>query len=288
MIYCGEDLELGGYRLRRHIFRPESGTPIRGSAFHFHGQGDFAGRYGKFLQPFWEKGIVCVATDLPGHGHSHGIRGHVPGFEIVDRVAESNRTRCRELVKDDDAPSGILGHSAGGLMTLREILLNPDLYDFSWISSPLVRPDANQHPALVRLAGLIARIFPRFTISTGVNHAKCSRQPDHLHKSGDSKHIHSRVSASWGHSMIKGAGWMRKTIRNAPPRMPILITQGLLDPVCPPEHLHALLEGASLPRLTLREFPEALHEPFSDDTRGELFQEISEWIEKESILQDTP
>ena len=286
MIYCKEDLKLSGCRLRRHIFRPEAGTPIRGSAFHFHGQGDFSERYGKFLQPFWQKGIVCVATDFPGHGQSHGTRGHVPGFEIVDQIAASNRKRCRELVQDDEAPSGILGHSAGGLMTLREILLNPDLYDFSWISSPLVRPDANQNPALIPLARLLARIFPRFTISTGVNHAKCSRQPDHSRKSGDSQHIHSRVSVSWGYSMIRSAEWMRSTIRSAPPRIPILITQGLLDPVCPPEHLHALLESASLPRLTLREFPEALHEPFSDNTREELFQEISNWIEKESIVRD--
>ena len=62
-----ETLELDGFCLQRYVFQPDAGVPVRGTAFHFHGQGDFSKRYGEILRPFLQKGIACVATDLPGH-----------------------------------------------------------------------------------------------------------------------------------------------------------------------------------------------------------------------------
>ena len=279
-----ESLELDGFCLQRYVFQPDAGIPLRGAAFHFHGQGDFSQRYGGILKPFLQKGIACVATDLPGHGHSGGVRGRVPGFEIVDRIAASNRDRCRQLVGEHEGPLGILGHSAGGLMAFREILQNPDLYAFSWISSPLVRPTAAQHPFLVRLAWLGARLLPGLTVSTGVTPGKCHRQPGPRQMTECSSLIHSRVSIGWGYAMIRAARSIREDLKKFPPRFPVLITQGLRDPVCPPEYLRDLIQQVSLPFLTLREFPEALHEPFSDDTREELFHQVSSWLENESIV----
>ena len=279
-----ESIELDGFRLQRYVFQPDAGVPVRGAAFHFHGQGDFSQRYGKILRPFIQRGIACVATDLPGHGHSGGVRGCVPGFEIVDRIADSNRDRCRELVGEQGGPLGILGHSAGGLLAIREILQNPDLYAFSWISSPLVRPDATRHPFLIHFARLCARLLPGITVSTGVTPEKCSREVDPWRENENPCLIHSRISIRWGHAMIEAARWIRDDLKSSPPLFPLLITQGLRDPVCPPEYLHGLLQQISLPFLTLREFPEALHEPFSDDTREELFCQISTWLENESIV----
>jgi len=169
-------------------------------------------------------------------------------------------------------------------MALREMLQNPDLYAFSWISSPLLRPEANQNPLLARFARLGARLLPGLTMATGVTQDKCSRQPDPWREHEESGLIHARVSIGWGYAMFTAARRIREELKNAPPKLPLLITQGLCDPVCPPEYLHALLEEASLPRLTLHEFPEALHEPFADETREELFHEITNWLAKESIL----
>ena len=118
MILSEENIEISGYNLRRHVFHPAKETPIRGSAFLLHGQGDYAGRYGEFLQPFLQKGIICVATDFPGHGYSDGKRGHIPGIEIVDQISASNRHRCRELTGAEDPRLGIIGHSAGGALVV--------------------------------------------------------------------------------------------------------------------------------------------------------------------------
>lgn len=280
MIPSEEEIEISGYILRRYVFRPAAETPIRGSVFLLHGQGDFAGRYGTFLQPFLREGIVCVATDFPGHGHSEGKRGHIPGIHIVDQIAASNLARCRDLAGSANANIGIIGHSAGGLLALREILKRPSLYRFSWISSPLLRPEAGHNPILICLAGLMAYCWPGFTVSTGVTHDKCSKLPRPDLEERDMNRTHSRISSRWGHTLIQIARELRRTFRTSPPRLPLLVTQGLKDPVCPPVHLHNLLEGLDIPTLTLREFPNALHEPYADDTRDEVLSAIGRWLEQ--------
>ena len=279
-----EQIELNGYSLRRYIFCPSAPEPIRGAAVLFHGQGDFSERYGEVLQPFISKGIACVATDLPGHGRSEGARGHVPGLEIVDRIAEVSHQRCQELCNDNPAPPGILGHSAGGLLALRELLRRPGSWSYSWVSSPLLHPAANQHPLLVRLTPLASRLLPRFTVATGVTQDRCTSQPECLRKEGGPDLFHSRVSTLWGHVLIRAARWVGEHFRNSPPRVPLLITQGLRDRICSALHLRALLTEVSPARLTLREFPEALHEPFFDECREDVSSEITNWLERESII----
>jgi len=280
MKFLEEELELDGHALRRFIFSPDKSQPIRGVAMHFHGQGDFAERYRNFLAPFIDQGIACVATDLPGHGRSAGVRGRVPGFELVDLITDSNRQRCRELCREEDGPLGILGHSAGALMALRELLRRPDRYSFSWISSPLLHPDANQPRFLVRLAPLAARLIPGYTISTGVTLDQCTDAPDPTRDEfhNDPQLFHSQVSIGWGQAMIQAANWVRESLISSPPVIPILITQGLRDPVCPSRFLRELLERTHIPQLRLREFPEALHEPFADAGREEVFAQITAWL----------
>jgi alpha-beta hydrolase superfamily lysophospholipase len=280
-----EDLDLDGHALRRFIFCPDDSRGIRAVAMHFHGQGDFAERYGEILEPFTRHGIACVATDLPGHGRSEGARGRVPGFEIVDRIAESNRKRCRELCGEDQGPLGILGHSAGGLMALRELLLRPEPYSFSWISSPLLRPETNQHPLLLRFAPLAARLVPGLTVGTGVTPDQCTQEPDQFRvdHEEDPDLFHARVSFGWGYALIEAARRVRAALCSSPPTIPLLITQGLADPVCPPQYLHEVLDHATIPQLRLREFADALHEPFADAQSDEVLAVITAWLEEEGL-----
>jgi alpha-beta hydrolase superfamily lysophospholipase len=58
------------------------------------------------------------------------------------------------------------------------------------------------------------------------------------------------------------------------------LTQGLRDSVCSPQHLRNLLKGLEIPTLTLREFPEALHEPFADATGPEVCLAMAQWLEQ--------
>ncbi len=39
-----------------------------------------------------QSGHTVTAIDLPGHGHSPGRRGHIPGFDTVGRILTHART----------------------------------------------------------------------------------------------------------------------------------------------------------------------------------------------------
>lgn len=275
-----EDLRVEGLRLHRYVFTPGDGEQVRASAFLFHGQGDYSERYQEVMEVFTRAGVACVLTDLPGHGRSSGRRGHIPGFGIVDAVAESNHERCRELCPPERGPLGLLGHSAGGLMALRELLRHPSRYGFSWISSPLVVPEANQSPLMVALARLASGVLPRLTVSTGVTPGQCFHEEEGLERTLHDVDplFHSRVSLGWGHAMVEAARETRSRFVTHPPAMPLLLTQGSDDPVCPPRLIRDLLDRTTVPHLEFREFEGALHEPFSDSGKERVFTALEEWL----------
>jgi len=278
-----ENLVIGTTTLRRFIFAPDPGRPVRAAAIHYHGQGDHAARYDETLENFTRHGVACVATDLPGHGRSEGRCGVVPGFDFIDRITRHATIRCRSLCPH--GPLGLLGHSAGGLIGLRELLRHPGVYAFAWISSPLVRPEANRHPLLLLGLPLLARLFPHATVGTGVTPERCrhsdsppsGREPA---RGRETCHGHRRVGIAWGLELIRTAAALRRDIVTAPPELPILITQGTADRICPVAHLRALLDQTRFPRLRYREFPEALHEVFTDECKAGVFHEIDRWLEE--------
>lgn len=250
---------------------------VRGAAVLMHGHGDYCSRYDEILEPFTSRGIAVFGTDLPGHGKSPGRRGFVPGVDCVDRVVAADHGRARAM----GGPVGLIGHSAGGLLALREILEHPARYDFAWISSPLVQPEATRHPAMVVLLRLVARLLPNLDLDTGVSEEDCWHAPEEAAEVVEEPaQFHSRISLRWGATLVDIARRVREEFTAREHGLPVLVTQGGDDPVCPPSHLREFLGRARLPACACHEFPGRLHEPFMDEGREEVFAVIGEWIDR--------
>ena len=95
--------------------------------------------------------------------------------------------------------------------------------------------------------------------------------------------FHSRVSFRWGYELIKAARRVRAGLPTGFPKVPVLITQGLRDQICPARFLHEMLGDSDLPHVRLREFPDALHEPFGDDDHDALLDELLNWLDQEVL-----
>lgn len=271
--------------LKHFVFPPPDSRPTIGAAIMIHGQGDHASRYEEILTPFRERGITCFATDLPGHGKSSGRRGEVPGLAAVDAIVTSDLKRARALCPD--GPIGLLAHSVGGLLALRELLERPERYQFAWISSPLIWPERTRHPIIVALLRVLGKLLPGLSLSTGVTTAMCR----HLSDEQDEEHIdtslfHRRISLGWACELIELAQRIRREFPGRVPSLPVLITQGSADPVCPAPLLRSFLAQADAPNLSHVEFDGLLHEPFADPRREELATAISTWLEK--VLPTAP
>mgnify|MGYP000701734948 CR=1 FL=1 len=283
-----QQVEVHGHRLHRLIMHPESDVSVRANALFYHGQGDYAERYPCVLDIFTRHGIRCMVTDLPGHGHSPGRRGHCGDEKMLDAVIRSS------LEAMGDLPYGVMGHSMGGLLAARHLVLagkgllpSPD---FCWLSSPLVSPGNGRSPMFRKLAGWIAPWLPWLTINTGVTTAMCRVVDD----AGGQKTVtvkpkhelwHRRVSLAWGIFLLNTADFLDVTAGYAAEDTSLLITQGGADTVCPPENARALFDRLGCKKKDYVEIEDMLHEPFAGVGRARLFEALEKWLSQLPFLK---
>ena len=134
-------VKIENQKLSRFVMRPNEDVEVRAVMICYHGQGDHAERYHHILKSYAQRGIMCVMTELPGHGYSPGKRGHCGDEKLLDAVIQNT---LHFYVGGKNLPYGLMGHSMGGLLALRHLVLAgkgilPEP-SFAWISSPLIRP----------------------------------------------------------------------------------------------------------------------------------------------------
>ena len=245
--------EIAGHKLTWLRWHPTD-QPLKAALFFLHGQGDYAERYQEIAELCLAQGIAFATCNLPGHGSSPGKRGHIPSLEVVEAVTIQGLAEARSLVPNK--PVGLAGHSVGGLLALFLLGELKEEPDFSWISSPLLKPDLDQPAWKSALIGPLARLFPSFTISTGVTAEMCR---EYLPGESEKKHLlfHNRISLSWTYTLIK----LAEVVRTQPERLtsekPLLVTQGGKDTICPPEFCQELVNRIQRDHLQLILYPKA-------------------------------
>ncbi|MGJ8725627.1 MAG: alpha/beta fold hydrolase [Roseibacillus sp.] len=271
-----EEREIAGHRLTWHRWHPE-GIDFKAALFFLHGQGDYGERYQEVAEFFLGEGIAFATCDLPGHGRTAGKRGHIPSWELVKEVSDAGMAEARALVPHK--PVGFGGHSVGGLLALFLLGELEDKPDFSWISSPLLKPEAGQPHWKYRLLGPLSHLLPSLTLSTGVSPSMC--REDFEEELSNSEHqFHSRISLSWGRTLIELAEVVGTQPERLPSPLPIILTQGKSDPICPPQYCEELAHRLQRDDLKLILYPETRHEPFADKCRDKVFDDLRDWLSK--------
>jgi len=188
MIIEEEKVNIEGHLLHKFVMRPDRGVSERAVGLFYHGQGDYAERYQDILTPFTDAGIRCVLTDLPGHGYSPGRRGHAGNKTLLDAII------THSLSELDGLPYGVMGHSMGGLLAARHLVLSGrgelPRVQFAWLNAPLVRPGYGRSRSFLNWVRFLARVFPQLTISTGITSEMCRKKID-----GESDELDSPDSA---------------------------------------------------------------------------------------------
>lgn len=269
----------GSSHLRQHAFPATGDGPVRGTAIIIHGHGDHAGRYESAVMPLRDRGITCFGTDQPGHGASPGKRGAIPGPEAIDAMIDRDLARAASL-RTGTKPI-IIGHSAGGLLAMRELLRHPDTYRAAWISSPLIWPERTRHPALVPLMLLLGRILPNLQVSTDVTDSMCRHGEGPGEGKSTNPLFHSRIVLGWAATLVSIARQVRRDFPVRHPPIPILLTQGDADPVCPVTHLHEFLATIDDSAIRYEEFAGFLHEPFADDHSEKVLNTVADWLDND-------
>jgi alpha-beta hydrolase superfamily lysophospholipase len=261
----------GGLSLFRRTWRPTGRT--RAVLVNVHGLGDHSGLYPALVQFFTARGVAVYAYDVRGNGRSPGQRAYVERWdEYLDDLA-----RFLELVHKEEpgTPVFLLGNSLGGLIVLDYALQQCDgIQGVIAASPPLGRLGV---PApLMALGRVLSRVWPRFSIRTGLDLSGLARDPavaatvlaDPLfHRVGTAR-LSTEVTAAIAR------------VRAGAPRfsLPLLLLHGSADRMVPPDGSRDFIGRVRFHDRELREYAGAYHVLFADLDHERVLADVERWI----------
>lgn len=242
-----------------------------------HGLGDHIGRYDEIGSMLASRGLHAVGVDFPGHGISPGIRGHIGGWDAVRTIFEESIAHLRTEV-GERAPLGMMAHSMGAFVGLYFMQHAPEVFQFAWLSSPLVKPGSHRGPGTRALARFAAWFVPWATLDSGVRPADC--RPIRGDEDLDPL-CHHRVSVAWGATCLGIEERLYEGLGSLDAGLNLLITHGDADVVCPPEYSREVFDAIELEKKEYRLFKDLMHEPFrGEDRRIEVLAAAGDWLER--------
>jgi alpha-beta hydrolase superfamily lysophospholipase len=261
----------------------QSWTPEspRGVIVIIHGLAEHSGRYQETAKFLSENGWAVYACDLRAHGLSpdppKADRVHVNRFEDYFRDVDALTGLARE--RHPELPIYLLGHSMGGLISIRYSLEKPAGLAGVIISSPALgtHPEFKPPFLLKLMVSILSRLAPRLLVASDLDTQAISRDPAVVKAYIDDPLVSQKVSTRWYNEIMKS---MRKAHEGAASlRIPMLLMQSgadrLVDPAAPGRWAKAAPDG--LVDLVVWDglYHEMLNEPEKDKVRARLL----EWLD---------
>jgi alpha-beta hydrolase superfamily lysophospholipase len=263
---------VGGVSLFRQVWHAR-GT-VRAVLINIHGLGDHSGLYPILVEHFQGRGITVHAMDLRGNGRSEGQRAYI---ESWDEYREDLH-RFVGLVREEEPgrPLFLLGNSLGGLIVLEYALRYPDgLRGVIAASPPLGRLGV---PApLLALGRAFSRMWPRFSIRTGMDLSGLARDPVVMQTILADPLFHRVGTARLSNAVIAAIARVQAAAPTFP--LPVLVLHGSSDRMVPPEGSREFVARVGHPDRELKEYAGAFHVLFADLDHQRVLTDVERWIE---------
>ena len=262
----------GGVALFRQAWLPD--RPPRATLINLHGLGDHSSLYPALPAHLVPHGIAVHAFDLRGHGRSGGQRAYLDDWndyrEDLDTFAEMVAERT---------PGGrpfLLGNSLGGLA-----VLDYALHRGSRLSGVIAAAPALGEvgvPRVLMAAGrILSRVWPRFSLRTGMDLSGISRDPAALRTVIDDPLFHRVGTARLSTEVV---ATIERVQRLAPSLdAPVLLLHGGADSMVSPEGTRAFFARLTVADRELIEYPGAYHALFADLDAPQVLADLLRWIE---------
>lgn len=241
-----------------------------------HGFSEHGGRYAHLAEFLGGRGYGVWAMDNRGHGRSAGKRGHVDRYDDYVRDME-----CfyKHVVKESGVERPFLvGHSNGGLISLRFALANPGKLRGLVLSNPLLRLAMPVSGPKLLAGKILVKISNTFTLPNGINPEDLTRDPAMIEAYLADPLIFHQVTVGWFDEMEKAAENARKQGRLL--KNPLLMLIGTADPVCDPAAAEEFYETVAAEDKEIRRYTGLLHEIFNEVERRQVFEDLADWLDR--------
>lgn len=243
-----------------------------------HGLGGHSDKYSHIVEHFVPKHYAIYSLDLRGHGRSPGRRGHINNWaefrEDLKAFMELITTQHSQL------PVFLLGHSLGAVIVLDYVLRYPQaaltLQGVITLAPAIGKVGVSQFRLL--LGRLLSRIWPTFTLNTGLDLAAGSRDENVIAAYAQDSLRHTLGSARLATEYFTAVAWIYD---HAPEwQVPLLILHGGADRVTLPEGSEIFYQLVPYPDKQRIEYPGAYHELQDDLNYQEVLTDLENWLEK--------
>ena len=253
----------------------------RGVIAVIHGLAEHGGRYRGTAEALATAGWAVYAVDLRAHGLSPNPpksgRVHVNRFEDYFRDLDALTGLAGK--NHPKLPVFLLGHSMGGLISIRYALERPDGLAGAIISSPAlgVHPEFKPPTILRLLVSLLSRLAPRLCVPSDLDTNAISRDPDVVRAYVDDPLVSQKVSARWYSEMLKA---MKRAHEGADAlALPMLLMQSGADRLVDPEAPRRWQQNAPADRVELVVWDGLYHEMLNEPEKQQVRTRILEWLE---------
>lgn len=238
-----------------------------------HGLGEHGGRYAAFAGRLNAWGFAVYAHDHFGHGRSPGKRGVLPSADaLIDDMAVVvdwlRGTAC------DPTPLVLLGHSMGGLLAARFVVMRKRPVDALVLSSPALATHMGSSQRL--LAKVLARVAPNVVVGNGLDVARISHDPAQVAAYRADALVHDRISARLAHAIATGGEAVLAAA--ATWSVPTLLLHAGDDALVDADGSRAFARRAPAGIVQAREFPGLYHELFNEADPAPVYDALAAWL----------
>lgn len=264
----------GNRKLFYQYWIPET-EEIKASILSLHGFGTHSHRMETPAEYFTQRKYGIFAFDLRGHWMNiKKIPGHIEDIEKIEKDISLFKEIIRKVERNK--PIFIMGHSLGGLISLRYAIKNPNIPGVL-ISSPLL--GFNEDIFLEKKVGsLIAKINPTKVITFKIDQNKLTSDLKILRKQIADKHILEQISYNTYSEIESTMKWVMKNASNL--TCPTLIMQAGNDKITDKNLVRKFYKKIKSEDKTYKEYDGFLHDLWHEKRRLQVYRDMFVWLEK--------
>ena len=238
-----------------------------------HGYAEHVGRYPHVIGALTGAGYACHALDLRGHGRSEGVRGHVLRFQ--DYIDDLDLFAAE--LPQDGLPRFLVGHSLGGLLSLRWVLDRPEAFAAVAASSPYLNLATDVPFLKEAVASAASHLAPTLLTKSPIDARELSRDPAVVEAYIADPLVFKTFNARWFFQVREAQEEVLE--RAGEIRLPALMLIGSDDPIAQPERGRQVFERLGSADKRLEVYDGFLHEVFNEVRKEQVMRDLVSWLD---------
>ena len=263
------------HKYRKIVFKSWLVEKALAQIYIVHGFSEHIDNYQDVISLLNENGISCHIMNLPGHGLSEGIRGHIDDFQ--DYIDNLDLFFKSNPYQHPDLPVFLLGHSLGGAIVNRFCLKNQVNINGIILTSPLFGFPLSNKIFSLMFRWLARKDKTRFFPKPFVfKHLNRTESKEKLYTS-DPLRLHC-ISPALFLELEKNI--TKTKISAGKLKTPLLIFASSKDKVVSFDAIARYYQNVSSKDKKLVSYGEAMHELLQEEEQVQIIKIASDWIKK--------